>query len=209
MLSQEIREDFERLDIGVANPILLLFATLFFGLKTAFGIVKRHAPILVGLTFSALAVAVPAMTQAQNQIGGHLGYDFDSDEIFIGPNAVFETPFTLGDQQLLVNPEFSYYFVDEVPGEDSSFWLLNVCALYPLMVDFADAYLGAGLSISHFSYSFDRARFDNSGSDTDVGLDGKVGASFGQGNVKPFGEFGFIISDNSWVYAQVGARYTL
>jgi len=50
---------------------------------------------------------------------------------------------------------------------------------------------------------------DYSDSSTDIGLNGKVGSTFGKGNVKPFAEFGFVISDSSWLYGQAGARYAL
>ncbi len=167
---------------------------------------------------SVFAFVAPTFGQSHTQVGGQLGYDFDSSELFFGPNAVFETPIKLGDENLLLNPEFSYYLVDDVPGVSTSFWQLNVTALYPLKVEVADMYVGAGLGISHWSASYDSNYFlgkgsivvpDYSDSSTDIGLNGKVGSTFGKGNVKPFAEFGFVISDSSWLYGQVGARYAL
>lgn len=179
--------------------------------------------VLALLFVCILTAYLPSSANAQTKVGGHLGYDMDSNEFFLGPNAVFETPIELGDKKLLINPEFSYYLVDDNSGfsnYSSSFWLLAVSALYPLNVEFGDAYVGAGLVMTHWSVSYDvdlggifsknantAAKFSES--NNDFGLNGKFGVAFGKGSITPVAEAGFIISDSSWLYVQGGARYTL
>lgn len=152
-------------------------------------------------------------------VGGQFGLDFDSEEFFFGPNAILELPVQIGEKNVLLNPEFSYWLVDDGPGVSSSFWMLSVSGLYPLGLEFADTYAGAGLAITHWSFSFDTSDLfskrqgiiigDLEQSSTDIGILGKVGAAFGTGNIKPGAEVGFVASDSSWLYAQVFARLAI
>lgn len=152
----------------------------------------------------------PSQTSAQFQVGGHAGVDFERSDIYIGPHVIFDLPVQVSrDDYLRLSPEFSYYLADsDVEGVSSSFWLLGATALYPLGFEFATTYFGAGLLIAHASSSVDVGTTPGvSESATDIGLNLKAGAEFGQEGAKPFGEAGFVISDASWFFLQGGVRF--
>lgn len=158
----------------------------------------------------------PSQSSAQFQVGGHLGIDFESSDIFIGPHVLFDLPVELPDDDFLkLNPEFSYYLSDSgVEGVSSSFWLVSATALYPLEFEFASTYFGAGVVLAHSSFDVDVgftgksvALQQVSESSTDVGLNLKGGGEFGEAGARPFGEAGFVISESSWFYVQGGIRF--
>ncbi|HUF11135.1 MAG TPA: hypothetical protein VMO47_17570 [Rhodothermales bacterium] len=173
------------------------------------------------LSAVALATAFSISTAvAQTLIGPHVGYDADVEELFVGANAVFDLPFQVGESTLRGNPEFSYFLIGDTPGVSSSLWAVTLNALYPLTLEFADTYVGAGLAISRWSFDFDANDLfskgsgiifdDFSTSETNLGLNAKVGANFGrESSFKPFAEAGIIIGDGSRIYAQGGARFAI
>jgi hypothetical protein len=184
---------------------------------------KNSAARLAGLVVILLVLCSPTSAQTLSQVGGHIGLDLDSNEFFFGPNVVLDSPIEVGGQVIQINPEFSYWLEDaDFEGASNSFWMITVNGLYPLAVEFADAYAGVGLAISHWSLSYDSGinNFDFltkrqnvateiSESSTDLGINFKVGASFGEGKFKPNAEFGYVASDSSWPYLQIGVRTAL
>lgn len=180
---------------------------------------KKLVHILAGLALVAVLANHDVMAQENLKVGGQLGYDLDSEELYLGPHAVFDLPLQIGDVTLQGNPEFSYYLVDNPEGVSSSFWLLTLNALYPLNLEFADTYVGAGLAITHWSVSYDEIDFFSKGSgviltdfeesSTDIGLHAKFGAGFGSGSFQPGAEVGFIASDSSWLYLQGFVRFAI
>jgi len=172
------------------------------------------------LSAVALATAFSISSAvAQTLVGPHVGYDADVEELFVGANAVFDLPFQIGDATLRGNPEFSYFLIGDSPGFSQSLWTITLNALYPLTLEFADTYVGAGLAISRWSFDYDGDFFskgsgiiigDLSTSETNLGLNGKVGANFGrESKFKPFAEAGIVIGDGSRIYAQGGARFAI
>lgn len=173
------------------------------------------------LTLVALATAFStsaAVAQSGALIGPHVGYDADIEELFFGVNGVFDLPFQIGDATLRGNPEFSYFLLGDSPGFSQTLWTITLNALYPLTLEFADTYAGAGLAISRWSFDYDDDFFskgagiiiDPSRSSTDLGLNAKVGANFGrESKFKPFAEAGVILGDGTRIYAQGGARFAI
>lgn len=164
---------------------------------------------LVGLTMATAA--------AQFQIGPQIGLDFDNSDFFFGANAVFDLPWELGDETLDGNPEIYFYLLEDRPGFSQSFTLIALNALYPLGLDFANAYVGGGLLIGIFRAEFDQSLskgaggFDGSLDDTDVGLNTKFGVEFGKEYDKyaPWVEAGLHIRDGGGLWAQGGVRLRL
>ncbi|HEY5565237.1 MAG TPA: hypothetical protein VIL33_06575 [Rhodothermia bacterium] len=170
------------------------------------------------LSAVALATALSiSSAAAQTLIGPHVGYDADVEELYFGVNGVFDLPFQIGDATLRGNPEFSYFLMGDSPGFSQTLWTVTLNALYPLTLEFADTYVGAGLAISRWSFSYDGDFFSKGGgiilddySETDLGLNAKVGANFGrESRIKPFAEAGIVIGDGSRIYAQGGARFAI
>ena len=167
---------------------------------------------LVGAIFAC--ILFPTSAAAQFQIGGHVGFDFSASDLYIGPHAVFNLPVPVGsDDYLKLNPEFSYHLSDSnVPGVSYSFWLLGATALYPLGFEFASSYFGVGVILARASTSIDvdplfEDLLDEVGdSSTRLGLNLKVGAEFGESNVRPFGDVGYVITSEDWLYVQGGVR---
>jgi opacity protein-like surface antigen len=183
-------------------------------------IMKKALNILSLVALATAFSTSAAVAQSGTLIGPHAGYDADVEELFVGANAVFDLPIQLGDATLHGNPEFSYFLIGDDPGVSTSLWTVTLNALYPLTVEFADTYVGAGLAISRWSFDFDTNDFfskgtgiiigDLSRSETNLGLNAKVGANFGrESSIKPFAEAGIIIGDGSRIYAQGGARFAI
>jgi len=162
-------------------------------------------------TVCALAalVAISSPAICQTLVGGHAGYDFESSELYFGPDAIIPLPWMLNDAQLSLNPEFSWYLAD---CDGCSFWLISANVLYPFEASFGSPYAGAGIGIATFSY--DSGFFSKSGavqgsSDTELGINIKAGLNFGENSGKPFAEAGLYIIDSTWLYVQGGYRFTL
>ena len=181
-------------------------------------IMKKALYILSAVALATAISISSAVAQSSTLIGPHVGYDADIEELFFGVNGVFDLPFQIGDATLRGNPEFSYFLIGDSPGFSSTLWTITLNALYPLTMEFADTYVGAGLAISRWSFDYDGDFFskgagiiiDPSTSETDLGLNAKVGANFGrESKFKPFVEAGIVIGDGSRIYAQGGARFAI
>ena len=86
---------------------------------------------------------------------------------------------------------------------------LNFDVLYPLDINFGgEPYVGAGLGI--FRSSVDLGGLGDF-SDTDVGINLKAGALFGQegGSLQPFGEVGITLGGASTVFARGGVFFSI
>jgi hypothetical protein len=120
----------------------------------------------------AAAVAGPSY-------GGHLGYNFDVDELLIG--AQLSWPMT---PQLDLYPTFDYYFVS-----GGSLWALNADLKYRPPTRYGAWYVGGGLNYSHASAG------GNSAGDTNLNL--LTGLEGRRGRTRPYVEAKFILGNGS------------
>jgi len=151
----------------------------------------------------------------QSKIGGQLGIDLSGSNLFIGANAVFDLPWEVNFHTMRGNPELSYYPLDDSPGHSRSLTMIALNTLYPLDVDFANAYIGGGLLIGLYRGELTRVIGGNQEvvnlDDTNFGLDAKFGVDFGKEDSKitPWVESGINIIDGGGFFVQGGARFAL
>ena len=159
----------------------------------------------------ALITATAMTAFGQIQFGGQLGLAFDNTDLYIGGNAVFNSPWELNDQTVRFNPEVSFYFLEDSPVFDQSLMVIALNGLYPLGLEFANTYVGAGVLISFYNADFDTDLIGSDFDDTDVGLNAKFGIDFGKedSSIIPWVEGGVQIVDGGGLYVQGGARVAL
>ena len=149
-------------------------------------------PVILVSLFTLTSVA-----NAQIAVGAHGGIAFSDADLFVGANATIPLGFQVGEQNLIANPEASYW----ITGEGYSLFIISANVLYPFSAGSINAYGGGGILISFVSV--------NTHSSTDFGLNAKGGAEFGEGKLKPFAEAGFFIKDGGFLYGQGGVRIQL
>jgi len=115
------------------------------------------------------------VTQSGPTYGGHLGYNFDGDDLLIG--AQLSWPLT---PDLALYPTFDYYFVS-----GGSLWALNFDLKYRPPTRYGAWYVGGGLNWSHAS----------AGSDTNLNL--LTGLEGRRGRTRPYIEGKFILGNGS------------
>lgn len=179
---------------------------------------KNTINFLLLLALVAACTSGPIMAQDNLKVGGLIGFDLDSSELYFGPTAVFDLPVNIGDATIVGNPEFSYYLTDDPPNGSSSFWMLTLNGMYPLNLDFAETHVGVGLAITHWSVSYDAVDFfskgsgvivDYSDSSTDIGLHAFFEAAAKSDGMQPGAKVGFVASDSSWLYVQGFLRFPI
>jgi hypothetical protein len=111
--------------------------------------------------------------------GGHLGYNFDGDDVLVGAQLTW--PLT---PNLALYPTFDYYFVSA-----GSLWALNFDLKYRPPTRYGAWYVGGGLNWSHASAG--GVSNSNTGLNLLTGLEGR------RGRTRPYVEGKFILSDNS------------
>jgi len=147
----------------------------------------------VAVTLGTILVAGAAAAQSRPvRLGGHLGYDFDSDHFALGPQATI--PLT---RRLDFYPSLDFYFID--PG---SLWALNADLRYRVPgVRPEWLYLGTGLDI--------RTRSFRGSSESRAGINLIVGAESRKGPVQPFGEARVTLRDGSIFQLTGGLNFPL
>ena len=81
---------------------------------------------------SVLLIAILALTSlvsAQTKVGLHGGLDFEDTDFFVGANAVLPLGMQVGDKNLSVNPEGSYW----ITGDGYSLFIISLNLLFPLI----------------------------------------------------------------------------
>ncbi|MGH7701360.1 MAG: hypothetical protein ACREMJ_12685 [Gemmatimonadales bacterium] len=121
----------------------------------------------------------PAAAPLAPRWGGHLGYNFDVEDLLVG--AQVSWPIT---PRVELYPSFDYYFVD--PG---SLWSLNADLKFRPPTRYGALYVGGGLNYSRRSVS------GVSGSDT--GLNLLAGLEGRRTRTAPYVEAKFILGDGS------------
>ncbi len=136
------------------------------------------------LIFAALGLFGASQLDAQARFGGQLSFGSDQD---LGVGASLHVGLR-SPERLAIIGTFDWFFPDEPPSEDRSYWELNGNLAYFFKVEASSSlapYAGGGLNIAHKSKEFDDGR---SASDTDLGLNLLGGTQFGRGKVNPFVE---------------------
>lgn len=121
----------------------------------------------VTVVTAALIVLTASDTSAQAKFGGQVSWGDDSDFGLGGRAAV-----DVAQAPLEVSGTFDFFFPDEPPGTELTYWEINGNLSY--LIDIPEApslipYLGAGLNIAHASLDFDDVS-PRDGSETDAGL---------------------------------------
>jgi hypothetical protein len=139
------------------------------------------------LIFAALGLFGASQLDAQARVGGQLSFGSDQD---LGLGARLHVGLK-SPQRLAIIGTFDWFFPDERPGEDHSYWELNGNLAYFFKVQDSSSlapYAGGGLNIAHRSSSDFDDGHGHSASDTDLGLNLLGGTLFGKGKVNPFVE---------------------
>lgn len=143
-----------------------------------------------------LTGAVVITSQAQETIGAGLAYGSEIENLGIGINAEFDL-----NEQIDISPSFIYYF----KNNNVSMWELNGNINY-IFSDSGPTFYGiAGLNIT--GIKVDAGVFGDR-SDSEVGLNLGVGASFAQsGSVIPFAEAKYVLSNFDQLSILGGVRF--
>lgn len=140
-------------------------------------------------------IAICFASQAQKSIGAGLAYGSEIENLGIGVNAEFEL-----NDQIDIAPSFIYYF----KKNNVSWWELNGNINYIFSDNGPTIYGLAGLNIT--SVKVDFGPF--SASDSELGLNLGIGASFAQtGSVRPFAEAKYTISNFDQLSLFGGVRF--
>ena len=144
--------------------------------------------LVAGMLLAALATAAegqrrtrarPVATVAAPHFGGHVGYNFDVNEILLGAQLSYPI-----SPRFDLYPSFDFYFVD-----NGSLWALNFDVKYRPRTRSGAFYVGGGINYSRISNG------GNSGSDTNLnafaGLEGR------RRRVWPYAEARLILGDGS------------
>ena len=121
--------------------------------------------------------AAPAT--ARPHIGGHLGYNFDTDGLLLGAQLTY--PIT---PRVDLYPSFDWYAID--PG---SFWALNFDVRFRPPSRYGAFYVGGGINYSRFSAG--------GGSASDTNLNLFTGLEGRRRRVWPYVEAKLIVGDGS------------
>jgi hypothetical protein len=166
----------------------------------------RFSPIrFVSAALLALVLLWTPDARAQTtRMGVHAGLNFDGNEVFIGLNGQFGI--TISDRQALVGLTGELYpFIDNM-----SVTVVELDALFPFRVSAVELYGGGGLALRmrRLDLPSDSIADD---SDTDVGLNIKVGAVFGneEAGIRPFVELDQTIGAGTDLAARAGVFFML
>jgi len=164
--------------------------------------------LVAAVMVMGFALLGASAARAQVRFGANLSWGSETD---LGLGA--HLSFSLGDMAKNQPVEglltFDYFFPDEAPGAESTYWDLTANAIYRFVPRSSGAvpYAGGGLLISRFStdYSVDP---DLSASKTDLGLSLVGGIRFKTaGTLLPFVEARFELKDNSQVVLTGGVFF--
>ena len=162
----------------------------------------------------ALILVLPMQeTHAQTKIelGPSVGYEINAWEAV---SAGADARIHLASLPVSINPTFEYYFVgDQGLGDDVSYTVfqLSANAIYEFDIenDALTPYAGAGLGYTRASVSADSEYGSFSLGGSDVGLNLLGGATFQTGNLKPFVQGKFTLSDGNLFGISGGLLFSL
>jgi outer membrane immunogenic protein len=146
------------------------------------------------LLFVALLLLAASQLSAQSdikRIGGHLAFGTNTLNLGFGANGEFSVA-----EKITIAPKFTYFLgkSEDLGGVSYSykFWSIDADAHYYFTSEDSFSFYGlAGLAYSNISVpdlSFGGQTFATGGSSGKIALDIGAGATFGAGNLTPFGE---------------------
>ncbi|RKZ15498.1 hypothetical protein DRQ53_08845 [bacterium] len=130
------------------------------------------ARFLTAIALTLLLLPVAATQAAALNFGGQLVYGDDAD-VGIGGRLEVPTPDLHEDTRL--EADFNWYFPEDPPGGDTSFWEINLNWLSNVGDPTGEArfHIGGGLNLARASVDFDGGGDDSS---TDLGVNFLGGA---------------------------------
>lgn len=141
------------------------------------------------LRTSLIAVAVLAFGAANaeaQRFGGQVSW---SDDMDLGVGARVELPVALSSEGILAGTyiigSFDYFFPD---CEDCTYFEFNGNFAAPIGTSSLRPYVGAGLNVARFSVDIDVPGFEDSASNTEMGLNLLGGIKFGIGSLSSYAE---------------------
>jgi hypothetical protein len=156
-------------------------------------------------TLLALALMIPVGASAEIDFGGQLLYGDDAD-LAVGGRIEIDTPELLEGSR--IGLEFNWFFPDDPPGADLTFWTANMNWLQQIGPDGGDEsvsyYLGAGLNFAYAGVSFDGGGDD---SEKDLGVNMLGGLQVPFGPVKGFGELKITIAGSEQYTLGIGVLF--
>jgi hypothetical protein len=163
--------------------------------------VSRCVLILVAL--STLLVGTPAA--AQLHFGGQLMYGDDAD-LAVGARVEIDTPDLYEPSRLEL--DFNWYFPDDPPGADLTFWEVNLNWLNRIGPDGGDTdpsyYLGGGLNFTYAGWDYDAGGDD---SEKDLGVNFLGGIQLPLGPLTGIGELRITIAGSEQYTLGVGLLF--
>jgi outer membrane immunogenic protein len=155
---------------------------------------------------TALSVILSFAAQAQIRIGGFLGFGTEVENPGLGINGEF----TINDK-VSISPNLLFYFPKKNGGVKQSVWELNGNVNYYFVSDNSFSFYGlAGLNVTNVKVKYNNFfGYDGSASDSELGLNLGIGANFTAGNILPFAEMKYTISDFDQLVIMAGIKFPL
>lgn len=148
------------------------------------------------LTLSVIVIC-SASSFSQKTVGAGLAYGSEIENLGIGVNAEFDL-----NEQIDIAPSFIYYF----KKNNFTMWELNGNINYIFSNSGPTFYGIAGLNIT--GVKFDGGGFFADSSDSELGLNLGIGATFAQsGSVIPFAEAKYVLSNYDQLSLFGGVRF--
>ncbi len=167
------------------------------------------------LTAASLVIMIlaPTWLHAQVHLGGQLSFADDFD-LGIGARATFGLP---TPAPLEIVGTIDYFFPDDVPGVDISYWEINANLVYLFRIPAPSVtpYAGGGLNFSRISANVDLSEFGGvevpgiAASNSEMGLNLLGGARFNLGSLTPFAELRFELGGGEQFVISGGALFRL
>ena len=167
--------------------------------------------VTLSLMFLGLFSKAVQGQEIETRIGAMLAYGTEIENIGIGANAEFGIT-----DKLSISPSFIYYFPKEEGPVKFNWFEINGNANYYLLQDEGFQIYGlAGLNYTHAKVKFDgpsEGLYGNSLSDGNgkFGLNIGAGANLNlDGNITPFAELKYVISDFDQLIIAAGVRFNI
>jgi hypothetical protein len=140
----------------------------------------------------ALVLVMPALSQGQVQAGPYVAFH---DEADFGIGAFVSIPVPEIHEDVSFVGDFGYYFPgDRYQVVEWDYWEANADLMlrFPLDDSRFTPWVMGGLNVGHTNSVVDDEGFlEESGSDTEIGLNIGGGLTFGEGSTLPFAGFKF------------------
>jgi outer membrane immunogenic protein len=155
---------------------------------------------------AVISIIFSVASQAQIRVGGFLGFGSEVEQAGIGINGEFVL-----SEKVAISPNLLFYFPKKNGNIKTSFWELNGnLNYYFLNSEPVSVYGIAGLNVTSIKVKYDdNAFFDNDYSDSEVGLNLGIGANFTVGNVLPFSELKYTVSDFDQLVFILGVKFPI